>query len=367
MQTHPYEILFWEMLETAQQLQASDIHIQPDQEGVHLRFRVFGDLTLWKWIAAPHKIPFLQEAKRLSHCSLAASGRAQDARFSVKTLKLDVRVNLIPSLHGEKIVLRLLDQNRSFALDSMGLETEATRTLQATLQLKTGVALITGPTGSGKTTLLYAALASLNQSRLNIVTIEDPVEYYFPGLTQVAVSSKLSMPEALKAILRQDPDVILLGEVRDAESAALCFQAASTGHFVLSSLHANNAKEVPQRLSGLGVHPDLLSSCLRFTSAQRLLAKLCPFCKQAITGSDAEQDEGPKLPRLPDHPSGSWYQRTQKGCQHCYSGVTGRVPVLEFLTFRAAEPPFSSPLLQAGALKAAQKGEVDVYEALAIE
>src|SRR6185312_4465433 len=229
---------------------------------------VHGELTSWKWIPAAHKSAFLQEAKQLSHCSLAVAGRAQDARVAFSDLKLDVRVNLIPSLHGEKLVLRLLDQSRSFDLSAVGLPDTALGALRRALEHRTGVNLITGPTGSGKTTLLYSALASLDRSRLNIISIEDPVEYTFPGITQVQVTAKLSFADALRAVLRQDPDVILVGEVRDSATAELCFQAAATGHLVLSTLHANSAAEAKGRLLGLGVRTDLLDSCLRFSSAQ---------------------------------------------------------------------------------------------------
>ncbi len=358
---NPYESLFWDMLAAAQEKNASDIHIQPAQNGIHLRFRIYGDLQEWKWIENPHRLAFLQEAKRLCQCSLATSGRAQDARFSAPVLKLDIRVSLIPSLHGEKLVLRLLDQRRSFVLEAIGLSQDAYEAIQGVLQTKTGVALITGPTGSGKTTLLYSALSTLNRNRLNIVTIEDPVEYGFPGITQISVNPRLSMNEALKAILRQDPDIILLGEVRDAESAALCFQAASTGHFVLSTLHANSAKGAEERLSTLGVDRELIRSCLRFTSAQRLLPKLCVQCRKEAPLSFLAKFPATQTKNAP------LFNRNFEGCSSCHCGAMGRLPVLEFIQWTSQVGQHSSPSLKESALRFAEKGEVDIHDALHLE
>ena len=284
----PYESLYRDMIASASRARASDIHIQPEQDGVDIRFRVHGELERWKWIPGVHKTAFLQEAKQLSHCSLAIAGRAQDARISLPNLRLDVRVNLVPSLHGEKLVLRLLDQSREFDLERMGLPAGSTQAIRRALDHRTGVNLITGPTGSGKTTLLYAALAAIDRSRLNIVTIEDPVEYTFPGITQVQVSSKLAFADALRAMLRQDPDVILLGEVRDAVTADLCFQAASTGHLVLSTLHANSASEVRRRLVGAGC-----ATIRGFVPSFQLGAALVPgFAMTAVCRSQMRISNG---------------------------------------------------------------------------
>ena len=282
---NPYASLFWDMLIQAQNTLASDIHVQPEEAGVDVRFRVHGELSRWMWIEDQHKTPFLQQAKQLSNCSLAVSGRAQDARIAIPGQKLDVRVNLIPSLFGEKLVLRLLDQRKTFDLGKTGLDPASLQAIRWALDLSDGLVLFTGPTGSGKTTLLYSALTALDQAALNIVTIEDPVEYTFPGITQVQVSPKLSMSDALRAMLRQDPDVILLGEIRDPETAALSFQAAQTGHLVLSTLHANSAFEVASRLSSLGLREDQIHSCLRFSSAQRLLGLLCSKCRVPVLES----------------------------------------------------------------------------------
>jgi type II secretory ATPase GspE/PulE/Tfp pilus assembly ATPase PilB-like protein len=338
---NPYASLFWDMLAQAQNTLASDIHIQPEEAGVDVRFRVHGELSRWMWIEDQHKTPFLQQAKQLSNCSLATSGRAQDARIAIPTRKLDVRVNLIPSLFGEKLVLRLLDQRKTFDLQKTGLDPECVQAIRWALDLPDGLVLFTGPTGSGKTTLLYSALTALDQAALNIVTIEDPIEYTFRGITQVQVSSKLSMSDALRAMLRQDPDVILLGEIRDPETAALSFQAAQTGHLVLSTLHANSAFEVASRLSSLGLREDQIRSSLRFTSAQRLLGKLCSKCRTPIPESDL-------------------FRRNCDGCSSCLKGLIGRVPIFEFE--KQGDSRFRSESLEAAKKRLIRQGLIGAEE-----
>jgi len=353
---NPYSNLFEDLLRKAKDQRASDIHIQPERDGVQVRFRVNGELIPFKWIPEIHKVIFLQEAKRLSNCSIGISGRAQDARFSFRELALDVRVNLIPSLFGEKLVFRLLDQARQFDLDTIGLELSAKAAIEKALGYGDGVCLITGPTGSGKTTLLYSALAALNREAMNIVTIEDPIEYTFPGITQVQVSQRLTFGDSLRAMLRQDPDVILVGEVRDRETAELCFQAASTGHLVLSTLHANDSKEVVRRLQGLGVENDAIKSCLRFSSAQRLLPKICPHCSEPVSD--------PALPT--SHNEMRMYRKRSAGCGSCKRGLVGMVPVLEHIDWATGDSETNLVTLKELSLKKAIEGEVDVYDAIAV-
>lgn len=350
---NPYASLYWDMIAQAKKEGASDVHIQPERDEVKIRFRVNGELILWKKIALVHKTSFLQEAKRLSQCSMAVSLRAQDSRISIPELRLDIRVNLVPTIHGEKLVLRLLDQSRLFDLNAMNLEYDAIAAVQRALAHGTGVSLITGPTGSGKTTLLYSALEALDRSGLNVVTIEDPVEYTFPGITQVQVSQKLGFADALRAMLRQDPDVILVGEVRDRETAELCFQAAATGHLVLSTLHANSASEVTGRLQGLGVREDQITSCLRFASSQRLLAKLCEGCRCPLPEQERQGFSA-------DVPGVLW-KRNKDGCAKCCRGIVGRLPIFEYIepTNRRKSAP-----LQEAVMKLCLRGEVDAHEIL---
>ena len=337
---NPYAGLYWDMLNKAQDAAASDVHVQPESCGVDIRFRVHGELSRWMWIEAGHKTAFLQQAKQLSNCTLAVSGRAQDARVSLPERKLDIRVNLIPSLFGEKLVLRLLDQRKSFSLDSLNLGPRSLEGVYSALRQDSGVALFSGPTGSGKTTLLYSALSHLDRAVFNIITIEDPVEYTLPGITQVQVNQKLTMADALRAVLRQDPDVILLGEIRDSETASLCFQAASTGHLVLSTVHANSATEVRTRLATLGIPQNQIDSCLKFSSAQRLLGRLCDSCKI--------------------HVSDTIFHRNIEGCTMCRLGLRGRVPVFEF-ELNGAKPD-SALSLNSAISALALKGEIDARE-----
>lgn len=352
---NPYSNLFFDVLARAKEQGASDVHIQPERDGVQVRFRIHGELLPSKWIPEPHKTIFLQEAKRLSHCSIGISGRAQDTRFSLPQLALDIRVNLIPSLQGEKLVFRLLDQNRNFSMDALGLVADAKVAIGEALQCSNGVCLITGPTGSGKTTLLYSALESLDCQGMNIVTIEDPVEYTFPGITQVQVSHRISFSDSLRAILRQDPDVILVGEVRDRETAELCFQAAATGHLVLSTLHANDSLEVIRRLQGLGLSADTINSCLRFSSAQRLLPKICKNCSELITDQSVISKNGE-----------GGFRKRSTGCSLCKNGLTGMVPILEYMNWQDGALKKPTQSLKQLAMSRAANGEVDTYEALAV-
>jgi len=229
-------------------------------------------------------------------------------------MKLELRASLAPTHYGEKIVMRLLDQSRTFSMDTLAIEDDAKANFSASLRAKSGVVLISGPTGSGKTTTLYTAVSSLDREKLNIITIEDPVEYTLAGISQIGVGSKLSFANALRAVLRQDPDVILVGEIRDEETADLCFKAASTGHLVLSTIHANSSVEVVQRLLGLGIEKYLLSSCLHFSVAQRVVGKLCPACSRPVSETaDAN------------------YRTAGSGCERCRDGLNGMVPIFEYM------------------------------------
>lgn len=270
---------------------------------------------------------------------------------------LNLRVNLFPVLHGEKICLRLLDQNQSFHLDRMEFEPDAFQVMQEALHQSHGVILISGPTGSGKTTTLYSLLTYLDAQKKNIVTLEDPVEYELSGINQGQITKSMTFAQGLRSILRQDPDVILVGEIRDGETADLCFKAASTGHLVLSTLHANTASEVVNRLLGLDVEKELILSNLRLAIAQRLAQKLCPRCRVPYEAHDT----------LPPHlgESAPLFTRgpTQRGCT-CMEGVIGRLPIVDWMTesqirhmVKGGETPADG--IQKAYLRRAHTGDID--------
>lgn len=353
----PYTSLFRDTILTAKNKGASDIHIQPTREGVDIRFRVNGDMLTWKQLGLDHRRALINEVKRLTNLSIAVSGKAQDGRISYQAWQLDLRTSLLPSQYGEKIVLRLLDLTRKFELEELGFDPQTYQDLSQALLAKNGVLIISGPTGSGKTTTLYTLLCALDRYSKNVITLENPIEYGIPGLTQVQISKKLSFAEALRAVLRQDPDVILVGEIRDAETADLCVKAAATGHFVLSTLHANGAGEVIARLKNLGIDSSMLKSVLRFSAAQRLVKKLCYKCSTT-------------------HPAGNHFRRrNNEGCKHCHQGILGRLPVLEYMREKQIQEylsnlnqePTVAVSLKESAMKRAIKGEVDYDEAFYME
>lgn len=320
----PYGSLYIDAVKAAHRERASDIHIKPTADGVEIIFRVLGSMSApWKKLGLEHREGFINDVKRLTGLSIGISGKAQDSRVSYPVLKLDLRVNLIPSLYGEKIVLRLLDLSRNFEMQSLALDTQTKEDLLAATNAENGVVLISGPTGSGKTTTLYTLVHSLNREKLNILTVEDPIEYTITGITQIGINKKLSFANALRAILRQDPDVILVGEIRDEETADLCFKAASTGHLVLSTVHANGSVEVVQRLLGLGVEKYLIASCLRFSAAQRIIKTLCQNCSIPAPAEDVPSREASV------HEGN--YRVAGNGCTQCRSGYVGLVPMLEYM------------------------------------
>ena len=266
----------------------------------------------------------------------------QDGRISLRIggRAIDVRVSTLPSAHGERAVLRLLDKGEAkFSLQALGMSEEVLKPFERLVQQPHGIVLVTGPTGSGKTTTLYAALQTLDASTTNVLTVEDPIEYELPGIGQTQVNSKidLSFAKALRAILRQDPDVIMIGEIRDFETAQIAIQASLTGHLVLATLHTNDAPSAVTRLTDMGVEPFLLSSSLLGVLAQRLVRKLCPACKR------------------PDE-QGRWHP---VGCAECgHTGYKGRTGVYELMTAdsqvrelihnRAAESALAQASLSAG-------------------
>jgi len=312
---------------------ASDIHIEPGHSRVRVRFRVDGML---RDIAEhpPHlHAPLLSRLKIMAALDIAEKRKPQDGRIGIKIegREIDVRCSILPSSHGESIVMRLLDRTRALiSLKELGFEEEDQRWFKRLIQRPNGIVLVTGPTGSGKTTTLYAALSELNRPDVKIITAEDPVEYHLRGLNQVQVNPKigLSFARILKAMLRAAPNIILVGEIRDAETAEMAIQAALTGHLVFSTLHTNDAPSALTRLADIGVKPFLVSAAVQAVIAQRLVRRLCTECAEEYAPSDLEFAALGLDPRTFE---GRKFKRA-RGCRACESsGYRGRVALFEHL------------------------------------
>jgi general secretion pathway protein E len=294
---------------------ASDIHIEPYERSSSVRFRVDGTL---REVVQPNKAlhaALISRLKIMAELDISEKRLPQDGRISLRIggRAVDVRVSTLPSSHGERAVLRLLDKGESkFTLEGLGMSGDVLTSFDRLVQQPHGIVLVTGPTGSGKTTTLYASLGRIDTSTTNVLTVEDPVEYELGGIGQTQVNPKidLTFAKALRAILRQDPDVIMIGEIRDYETAQIAIQASLTGHLVLATLHTNDAPSAVTRLTDMGVEPFLLSSSLLGVLAQRLVRKLCPHCKK--TDTDGRY-----------HPV---------GCPECgHTGYKGRTGVYEMM------------------------------------
>ena len=319
------------LLSEAIKSNASDVHIETFETRVAIRFRVDGIL---REVLEPPRILaplIISRIKVMARLDIAEKRLPQDGRISLKIggRHVDVRVSTMPTNHGERAVLRLLDkQSSQLDLSHLGMETQALQLLYRMLQIPHGIILVTGPTGAGKTTTLYASLASLNNTKRNILTVEDPIEYDLPGIGQTQVNNKIDMTFAkgLRAILRQDPDVVMVGEIRDLETAQIAIQASLTGHMVLSTLHTNSAIGAVTRLADMGVEGFLLASSLTGVIAQRLMRILCQHCKEAYAASDEEK----KLLNLALESKINLYR--PKGCTECrYLGYSGRSGVYEII------------------------------------
>jgi general secretion pathway protein E len=308
---------------------ASDIHVETFENHLTVRFRVDGVLHK---VLAPQRIlaPLIvSRIKVMAKLDIAEKRLPQDGRISLRIAgrAVDIRVSTLPSHHGERVVLRLLDKKAGrLDLIQLGLSVNTLRILDNCIARPHGIILVTGPTGSGKTTTLYAALTALNDTKRNILTVEDPIEYDLPGIGQTQVNSKVDMTFArgLRAILRQDPDVVMVGEIRDLETAQIAVQASLTGHLVLSTLHTNTAIGAVTRLRDMGVEPFLIASSLVCVMAQRLVRLLCIHCKQAARATAAEC----QLLGLAVSDNATVYH--PKGCEHCNEqGYLGRSGIYE--------------------------------------
>ncbi|NOZ13366.1 MAG: Flp pilus assembly complex ATPase component [Acidobacteria bacterium] len=312
--------------------EASDIHVEPGKTKLRIRFRVDGVLHTHKvQIPTYLNAAVISRIKIMGDLDIAEKRSPQDGRFplDISGKKLDVRVSTLPTIFGEKIVLRLLDKsNILVGLDSLGIDEIDYNSVLDALKTVNGIILVTGPTGSGKTTTLYSALQMLNSEDKNIITVEDPVEYQLKHVNQVQVNPQagITFASGLRSILRQDPDIIMVGEIRDAETAEIAVQAALTGHLVLSTLHTNNAVSTISRLLDMKVEPFLLASSVRAIIAQRLVRKICPHCIEAYPAADAERA------MLGTRHPGEITLYHGKGCNFCNkTGYKGRTGLYEIL------------------------------------
>ncbi|MDB6154520.1 MAG: xpsE 1 [Chthoniobacteraceae bacterium] len=327
-----------QVLGDAISLRASDVHIEPFEHELRIRYRIDG---LLQEIPVPGQIKRFQPAivsrvKILSNLDIAEKRVPQDGRIKirVKGSEVDIRVSVIPMLHGEAVVMRLLRQDAGvIGLSGMGMAERERNLFEHVLEMPHGIALVTGPTGSGKTTTLYSALHQINDSIRKIITIEDPVEYQLKGINQIQVSEKagLTFARGLRAILRHDPDVVLIGEIRDKETAQIAVQASLTGHMVFSTLHTNDAAGALPRLVDMGVEPYLVASSLEAVIAQRLVRVLCKDCKEEDT-SARTQALKERIPVLRDV---QIFRGV--GCKACrMTGYTGRRAIFELMTMSTA-------------------------------
>ena len=268
------------------ELRASDIHLEPFDDGLHVRYRVDGVIHSSELVPPKHSAAVGSRVKLLAHLDIAERRLPQDGRIKirVKGRELDLRVSTVPTVHGESVVMRVLDRaSVRFSLEQMGFEADTLERFNALLARPHGIVLVTGPTGSGKTTTLYAALSKLDSSSQKIINVEDPVEYQLDGINQIQVHTQigLTFANALRSILRQDPDIIMIGEMRDGETAQIAVQSALTGHLVLSTLHTNNATGAVIRMLDMGVERYLITSSVNGVLSQRLVRTLCNHCKEA--------------------------------------------------------------------------------------
>ena len=317
---------------------ASDVHFEPQEDALAVRLRIDGVLHEVQRIPKRMMAGVTTRLKVLAKLDIAERRKPQDGRISLNAAAagrmLDIRVATLPTVEGESVVMRLLDKSkRPPTLEELGLSDEMRRTLEEVVARPTGALLVTGPTGSGKSTTLYAALSEINNPAINIITVEDPVEYRLGGVNQVQINQRagLTFAAALRSILRSDPDVVMVGEIRDPETAKISIEAALTGHFVLSTLHTNDAPGALTRLNEMGVEPFLTGSAVTGVLAQRLARKLCTHCCEMYTPSVDELIKARVSPDIAAQADGMVFYR-KKGCPRCnQTGYKGRIGVFQLL------------------------------------
>lgn len=317
----------------ADKMSASDIHIECEEKDVRVRFRIDGRMR--QFITIPKRMEGVVSSriKIMSNLNIAEKRKPQDGRIEIRIgdKRMDIRVSILPAVHGESIVMRLLDKEKGFAqLQDLGFSARDFEVVTKSIARPNGIVLVSGPTGSGKTTTLYSILSRINEPTVNIITVENPVEYQLAGITQVQVNPKveLTFATALRAILRQDPDIVMIGETRDQETAQIAIQAALTGHLVLTTIHTNDAPSIITRLIDMGIEPFLIASSIVGGIAQRLVRKLDPKCKEAYKPTaEVIRSLGADPAKYKD---ATFYK--PKGCAECnMMGYKGRLPIFEVM------------------------------------
>ncbi|MES2017245.1 MAG: GspE/PulE family protein [Pseudomonadota bacterium] len=359
----PIVKLLQSVFDDATQVRASDIHIEPQESRLHIRFRIDGVLHLQTEADIKIATPLALRLKLMSDLDISEKRLPQDGRFAIKVKqqRIDVRISTMPTQYGESVVMRLLNQGgTTLRLDAIGMPDKLVSQFRSIVARPNGLVLVTGPTGSGKTTTLYSALAELNSTEKKLITVEDPVEYRLPGINQVQVNDKIELTFArvLRSALRQDPDIVLVGEMRDMETAQIGLRAAMTGHLVLSTLHTNDAASTPLRLMDMGVPRYMVGSALQAVLAQRLVRKICESCTTPYEITPTERAF--LRSELADTVDNVKYFHG-KGCSHCngmgYRGRTGVYELLEMTkdVIDAANHPDPAHFLKAA--HAEMKGE----------
>lgn len=319
------------IIQSAIEVGASDIHLEPFEKQYRLRFRIDGVLQEVTELQLSQKDAITSRLKIMAELDIAEKRRPQDGRIKIRTKQgqdIDLRVSTLPTQYGEKIVLRILDKGSlELSLDSLGFLEGVLNAFRKEIHNPYGMILVTGPTGSGKTTTLYSALNEINTNEVNITTIEDPIEYNLTGINQTQVHDEIDLTfvNILRSILRQDPNIIMVGEIRDKETAEIAIRAALTGHLVFSTLHTNDAASAISRLVEMGVEPFLVSSSVRMVMAQRLVRKICTSCSTEYTPDETLVKEL----GMTDHSS----FKKGEGCEQCnHSGYKGRTALIELLS-----------------------------------
>ncbi len=330
--SNPYNKIYKELIENAKKEKISDIHIIPHKNGLRIKLRKYGTLNLWKELSIDHRDSFIAHCKHLLNLNVAIVGVPQDSRTSVDYLNLDLRINSTPMIYGNKIVIRLLDRDKEFNIDNSGIAHNVICKLKEVCHKKSGLILISGQTGSGKTTTLYSLLSYLNKGYTNISTIEDPVEYTLDGLDQIDITSKkdLTFSNSLRALMRQDPDVILVGEVRDEETANLCLKASSSGHLVFTTIHAGTPIGAINKFVDFGADRNSIAENLLLSMNQCLVPIICKYCSEIKSTKDDYKylyKQGVKQYRVANG----------QGCPKCFKGNTELKPINEILDATSIE------------------------------